>query len=188
MVKKTKNNPINSDRIETAQEIQFENMARLNELEKRFVETEEKLSTAENKLNATEDKFKRILADYHNQERRHKEQESQIIKMASASLLEKILLDLDALQMAQNHLKDKGLQMVIDKFFNTITQEGLIRIDSDGQNFDPITMDCTEVVPGEKNKVIETISAGYLLFDKVLRPAKVKVGSGSVLRVPEPNP
>lgn len=179
MVKKTNKTPLNPDHVETAEEIQFENIARLNELEKRFAETEEKLSSAEDKLNATEDKFKRILADYQNQERRHKEQESQIIKMASASLLEKILLDLDALQMAQNHLKDKGLQMVIDKFNNTLNQEGLTKINSDDQDFDPLIMDCTEVVPGEKDKVVETVSDGFLLFDKVLRPAKVKVGSGN---------
>jgi molecular chaperone GrpE len=126
-----------------------------------------------------ENTHKRVLADYHNQERRHKELESQIIKMAAASLIEKLLLDIDALKMAQNHLKDKGLQMVIEKIGNTLASEGLNKIETDGKDFDPLTMDCTEVVPGEKDRVVETISEGYYLFDKILRAAKVRVGSGT---------
>ena len=172
MVKKIKiTNPVNPDHIESIQEIQLNNLAKINDFEKRIEASEEKLA-------ATEEKFKRILADYQNQERRHKEQESQIIKMASASLLEKLLLDIDALKMAEAHLKDKGLQMVIDKLENTLSKEGLVVIKTDNENFDPLIMDCTEVVSGPKDKVVETISTGYYLFDKVLRTAKVKVGTG----------
>lgn len=148
----------------------------------------EEILKLKSQIEDLENSHKRILADYQNQERRHKEQESQIIRMASSSLIEKILLDLDSLQMAQNHLKDKGLQMVLDKFASTLSQEGLTPIKTEGEIFDPLTMDCTEVVAGEKDKVVENVSPGYYLFDKVLRPAKVKVGSGSVLRVPESNP
>ncbi|KKS92644.1 MAG: Protein GrpE [Candidatus Collierbacteria bacterium GW2011_GWB1_44_6] len=172
MVKKDKKSNVNNpDRVETAQEIQLNNLSRLIELEKRFEENEEKLAS-------TEEKYLRILADYQNQQRRHKEQESQIIKMASASLLEKLLLNMDSLQLAQSHLKDKGLQMVIEQFMVVFKEEGLALIETDGNDFDPITMDCTEIVPGKKDQVVETVAPGYFLFDKVLRPAKVKVGSG----------
>ena len=119
------------------------------------------------------------MADYQNQERRHKEQQVNTIKMASAALIEKLLLNLDSLEMAQTHLKDRGLQIVIDQLRATLGQEGLSVINSDDQDFDPLLMDCTEVVPGKKDIVIETVSRGYFLFDKVLRPAKVKVGSGA---------
>ncbi|EKD52750.1 MAG: Protein grpE [uncultured bacterium] len=129
------------------------------------------------RIEELENNYKRVLADYQNLERRHKEQESTLIKLASASLIERLLLDIDALEMAQTHLKDRGLQIVIDQFMSTLSQEGLSQIKSDGQDFDPMTMDCTEVVPGKKDKVMETVSPGYFLFDKVLRPAKVKVGS-----------
>ncbi len=145
----------------------------LDVLQKRLAEIQEQFE-------ATEEKYKRVLADYQNQERRHKEQQVNIIKMASASLIEKLLLNLDSLVMAQSHLKDRGLQIVIDQFKSTLSQEGLTEIKSENQEFDPIIMDCTEVVPGDKNKVVETISPGFYLFDKVLRPAKVKVGSGII--------
>lgn len=139
----------------------------------------EEVIKLKSQIQELENNHKRVLADYQNQERRHREHEMNIIKMASASLLEKLLLDIDALQMAQNHLKDKGLQMVIDKFSDTLKQEGLTPIITDGEVFDPITMDCTEVVSGEKDVVVETVSTGYYLFDKVLRTAKVKVGAGT---------
>lgn len=130
------------------------------------------------KIVELEQNHKRVLADYQNQERRHKELESQIVKFAQATLMEKILLSLDSLEMAQSHLKDKGLQMVIDQFLKTLEGEGLKIIETDNIIFDPNTMDCLELVPGQKDQVIETVSKGYTLYEKVLRPAKVKVGNG----------
>jgi len=125
-----------------------------------------------------EENYKRVLADYQNQDRRFKETQSQIVKFANASLLEKILLNVDSLEMAQTHLKDAGLEIVIKQLYETLKTEGLQLIESNNKLFDPLTMDCIEVVPGKKDHVISTLTKGYFLFDKVLRPAKVKVGSG----------
>ncbi len=173
MVKKAKqNNQPNPDHVESLQEIQLKNVEKISLLEKRAEEIEAKLTNSE-------EKYKRVLADYQNQERRHKEQEALIVKMASASLIEKLLLNLDSLKLAQSHLNDKGLQMIINQFTDTFSQEGLSVIETDGKDFDPLTMDCVEIVPGEKDKVVETISEGFYLYERTLRPAKVKVGSGS---------
>jgi molecular chaperone GrpE len=125
-----------------------------------------------------EQNYKRVLADYQNQDRRFKETQTQIVKFANATLLEKILLNLDSLEMAQSHLHDAGLEIVIKQLYETLKTEGLQLIESDGKLFDPLTMDCIEVVPGKKDHVVSTLTKGYFLFDKVLRPAKVKVGAG----------
>ena len=122
--------------------------------------------------------YKRVLADYQNQERRFKEAQHDIVKFASATLIEKLLLNIDSLELAQTHLQDTGLNMIVKQLQETLKTEGLQLIESDGQIFNPVTMDCVEVVSGAKDKVIETVAKGYFLFDKVLRPAKVKVGSG----------
>jgi len=122
--------------------------------------------------------YKRVLADYQNQDRRFKEAQSHIIKFANATLLEKLILNIDSLEMAVSHLKDSGLKMVIKELQDTLKSEGLQPIESDHKPFDPETMDCVEVVSGKKDVVVETLTKGYFLFDKVLRPAKVKVGSG----------
>lgn len=135
----------------------------------------DKLKTKSLEMEAS---YKRVLADYQNQERRFKESQTQIVKFANATLLEKLLLNIDSLELAQKHLQNEGLNMVIKQLHETLKTEGLQIIESDHQIFDPVTMDCVEVIPGQKNKVVETITKGYFLFDKVLRPAKVKVGSG----------
>jgi molecular chaperone GrpE (heat shock protein) len=41
-------------------------------------------------------------------------------------------------------------------------------------------MECITTEEGEENKVLEEIRAGFMLYDKVLRPAQVKVGKKSV--------
>ena len=130
-----------------------------------------------------DNKYKRALADYQNLERRFKEQEGQVVKFANATLIEKLLSIIDHLLLAQKHIQDKGLQMVIDQFEAILVGEGVEKMTTDGAAFDPNTMDCSEVVEGEKDLVIETVSPGYLMFGKVIRPAKVKVGSGVIQNV-----
>jgi molecular chaperone GrpE len=130
------------------------------------------------RIEELETNYKRVLADYQNQDRRFKEAQGHLIKFANASLLEKILTNIDSLEMAAGHIKDSGLIMVIKQFMETLKTEGLQLIESDGKPFDPMKMDCIEAVSGPKDQVVETTTKGYLLYDKVLRPAKVKVGSG----------
>jgi molecular chaperone GrpE len=136
-----------------------------------------KKTKTDSKILELENNYKRALADYQNQERRHKDLEIQMVKNASGKIIEKLLTILDSLELAQSHLKDKGLQMVIDQINTLLQSEGLQQITTDGQDFDPYTMDCTEIVEGTKDKVVETVSKGYTLYEKVLRPAKVKVGN-----------
>lgn len=134
------------------------------------------------RIEELENNYKRVLADYQNQDRRFKEAKSDLIKFASAALLDKLLENIDALEMAAGHLKDPGLNMVIGQLQETLKSEGLQLIESDGKTFDPLIMDCVEVVPGEKDQVVETLNKGYLLYGKVLRPAKVKVGAGEPIK------
>ncbi|EKD95622.1 MAG: hypothetical protein ACD_24C00415G0001 [uncultured bacterium] len=56
-------------------------------------------------------------------------------------------------------------------------EEGIKRIETVNKNFDPKLMECVEVVEDkEKDRVIEEVRAGYILGDKLLRVASVKVG------------
>src|SRR5258706_12349592 len=97
-----------------------------------------KLDALRTRIEELENNQKRVLADYQNQERRHKELGSTLVKMASANLIEKLLLNIDALQLAQKHLNDQGLQMVIDQFLTTFSQEGLQPIEIKEGDFDPL--------------------------------------------------
>lgn len=139
-----------------------------------------KNSKLEQEVKDLENKFKRALADYQNQTKRHQSRQTEIIKFANASLLDKLLPVLDSLELAQHHLKDSGLKMILDQFIKIINLEGVKEISSTNQKFDPETMDCASLVKGSKDIAITTLVKGYTYYDKILRPAKVEVGSGVI--------
>ena len=132
----------------------------------------------EEKVLDLENKWKRVLADYLNLEKRIKKEKEAWARLANAQLLDKILPVLDELEICHNNLKDKGLTMVMAKFQAVLETEGVEEIKAKGKKFDPETMDAVEVVGGPKNKVAEVVLKGYRLGDRVLHPAKVKVGKG----------
>lgn len=140
--------------------------------------TSSKTIHLQNQIQDLENRFKRALADYQNLEKRHASQKGDLIKFANQGLLDKLLPLLDDLERAQAHLQDSGLELIIDQFHQLLISEGVTPIISDRQIFDPQTMDCAEVVPGPKNKVVTTLAKGYYYHDRVLRPARVEVGSG----------
>ncbi len=124
-----------------------------------------------------EARWKRALADYQNLERRTSEIRREWILESNKDLIAKLLPVLDTLFLASRHLKDEGLRLSIQKFLDTLKDEGVERIETEGKTFDPNLMEATESIEGEKDKVVEEIRPGFILNDKVLRPAQVKVGS-----------
>ena len=122
----------------------------------------------------------RALADYQNLETRiHKEAE-QFRDKLSWSLIDKLLAVLDDLERAEAHLGNKGLTIAVNQFKKVLASEGVKPVETEGREFDPLLMDCIEVVKGPRNKVVETVSRGYTVNGKVIRPAKVKVGKGGI--------
>lgn len=132
-------------------------------------------------ISELKDKLARTLADYQNQDKRHSAQRIQMVKFANESLLSKFITILDDLDRAQKHLNDAGLGFVIKQINDLLKEEGVTSVDPVGANFDPLTMDCSEVVEGEKDRVVRTSLKGYLYHDKTLRPAKVEVGGGTTI-------
>ncbi len=142
-----------------------------------------KLDSLEAKTLELDNSLKRALADYQNLERRLEKNKTEYVQFANQSLLDKFLPILDHLELAQNHLKDPGLQMVIENFYNVLLSEGIKEIPALHQTFDPNLMDCVEVVAGPKDQVTKVLTKGYLYHHKVLRPSKVEVGNGQSLIV-----
>lgn len=125
-----------------------------------------------------EQKLQRALADYQNLEKRFRKESSQVIKFANKSLLSQILEIKDNLERAKISIKDPGLNMVISQIDKLLTEEMVKEINAKGKNFDPTTMEADNTVKGTKNKVIKVVQKGYMLSDRVLRPARVLVGGG----------
>src|SRR5258706_12577927 len=98
------------------------------------------IETLQNQISDCEQKYKRALADYQNLQRRTQEQKAEWIKSANKELLLKLLPILDTLMLASKHITDKGLQISIDQFLKLLEQEGLTRIKTIGETFNPYTM------------------------------------------------
>ena len=124
-----------------------------------------------------ENRYKRVLADYQNLEKRSKEERREWIQTANKDLLLRLLPVLDTLMLASTHSQDKALQVSIQQFLDILKGEGVTKIETKGREFDPHLMECVETVEGEEGKVTKEMRAGYMLHDKVLRPAHVTVGS-----------
>jgi molecular chaperone GrpE len=130
------------------------------------------------KLADLESKWKRALADYANLEKRIDKEKEVFVKFSNAQLLQNLLPVLDDFERAEQHLKDQGLTLAVNKLKEVLKNEGVEEIQALGEEFNPHLMEAMEMVYGPKNKVVEVVVKGYLLNDKILRVAKVKVGSG----------
>lgn len=128
------------------------------------------------KLEEAESKFKRALADYQNLEKRVIEDRREWIKSANKDLLQRLLPVLDTLMLAQKHDKNKTLEISINQFLDVLKSEGVVKIETLGKTFDPKTMECVTMVEGEDGKVVEEVRTGFILGDRLLRPAQVIVG------------
>jgi molecular chaperone GrpE len=126
-----------------------------------------------------ENQLKRALADYQNLEKRIAEEKSSWIRIANKDLLLRLLPGLDNLILAEKHTQDEGVKLSIKHFLDILENEGVKRIETVGQNFDPNLMEAIGTQNGENGKVLEEVRAGYLLHELVLRPAQVIVGKST---------
>lgn len=122
-------------------------------------------------------KYLRALADYQNLEKRISQDRQEQEKYASGKVIHEMLTVFDTLEKAQKHLKDPGLSLGVKGFWEVLKRFGVQKIEVYGKKFDPIHMECTEVVESDRDdEIVEEVRPGYSLHSKVLRVARVKVG------------
>ncbi|HSA83862.1 MAG TPA: nucleotide exchange factor GrpE [Patescibacteria group bacterium] len=149
------------------------------EIEDEQDEENDEIAVLQEQVSEFEAKYKRAIADYQNLQKRVQDEKSEWIRASNRDLLLRLLPVLDTLMMAQHHLQDKGLEVSINHFLDTIKAEGVTKIKTVGEVFDPMIMEAITVAEGEEGKVLEELRAGYMLYDKVLRAAQVQVGKES---------
>lgn len=159
----------------------------MDDKKKKPVDAEDAAKPAENteevkdrnleKIEELENQTKRVLADYRNLENRVQNERGEWILKANKSLLLNILPVLDTLMQASKHSKDQSLVLSLQQFLDILKKEGVVKIETIGKNFDPTLMEGIATVEGEDGKVIQEARSGYMLYDKILRPAQVAVGS-----------
>lgn len=146
------------------------------------------LAEANKKIQDLTETAKRALADLQNYRKRVEEERTQFAAFANVSLILELLPILDNFQRAFSQVPEdiaktewfKGTLQIEQQLVGIMRKQGVTEIpNSVGQKLDPKIHEAITAGPGEKDLVIEEFEKGYLLGEKVIRPAKVKVGDGN---------
>ncbi len=153
-------------------------MNRKQVIDEDIVEDQGEVEEADDEAKIWESKYYRALADYQNLEKRVRDERGEIIRVSNRELLLRFLPILDTLELAQKHEESSTLKVVSDQFLATLKADGVTRIKTLGEKYDPMTMEVVTTGKGKEGVVIQEVRTGYLLHDKLLRPAQVIVGDG----------
>lgn len=127
---------------------------------------------------------KYAVADMQNLKRRTEEERVSVFSMAIVDFLKKILPIVDNFDRAVAHIPEgagewyKGIEMSIKDLHKVLEDFGVKKIETVGQHMDPNLHHVLTQGPGEKDVITEEFEAGYIMGDRVIRPAKVKAGNG----------
>ena len=132
------------------------------------------------------DALQRLKAEFDNYRKRVARERAALAAHASERLLRELVPVLDdlerALEFATAHEEaqlEDGVRLVHRALADALAKEGLAEIATDGK-FDPHTQEALLSQPSEAEEgtVIQVLQKGYLLGDRVLRPARVVISSG----------
>ena len=142
----------------------------------------------EKRIKELEDSLLRSKAEFINYRKRLEEEQSRLLKYCNEDLIKETLPILDnferAIKMDDTNLDDEvskflsGFKMIYCNLVNILKSYGVIEIDGNNKPFDPTYHEAimTEKRDGvEPGMVLEVLQKGYILKDRVIRPAMVKV-------------
>lgn len=144
-------------------------------------------------LQAEFDELKSLLirtqADFVNYRRRNEEDKASFVKLATSDLVEQLLPVMDNFALAAKHVPKElennswiqGIQAVEKQFEQILLTNGLERVETEGQHFDPNLHEAVGEVHVKEAKpgvIIQEEAPGYTLGGKLVRPAKVLVNKG----------
>ena len=145
----------------------------------------EKIQT---ELAEQKEKFIRLYSELENFRRRTAKEKLDLIQSANEQLIKTLLPVIDDFDRAEKSFRDKndkeleGFFLIHSKFKKVLDQAGVKMMDiKAGSEFNPDLHEAITQIPAPdailKGKIVDVIEPGYLLTDKVIRFAKVVVGS-----------
>ena len=138
-----------------------------------------------------EERFLRVNAEFENYKKRIIRENSERLKFFNLDLIKELLPSLDNLERAITHAKSEnkdfesmieGLEMVNKMTHEVFEKFGVSRVNTVGEVFDPNIHQAVGVVHSDsvpENHVVEECLGGYLLHDRIIRPAMVRVSGKS---------
>jgi molecular chaperone GrpE len=146
----------------------------------------QKLEDAQAEAQANHDHFLRERAELENFKKRMQREKAEALRFASEPLIRELLPVVDNLERAVEHGSGdgesvlEGVRLVRKSFRDVLDRHGVKPIEAVGEPFDPSrheAMAQVETTEHEPNRVVEQYHRGYLLHDRLLRPALVTVSS-----------
>jgi molecular chaperone GrpE len=187
-----KNNQIDAEEIEDAkvegEEEMTENSKSAKSRKKLRKErkADEELNALKEKNEALNDKYLRLFSDFDNFRKRTIKERIELSSTASKDLITDLLPVIDDFERAMSSLEannpaHEGINLIYNKIVKTLKQKGLEEIEAQGQAFDTDYHEALTNIPAPsdelKGKVVDVVQKGYTLGGKVIRFARVVVGS-----------
>ena len=145
------------------------------------------LAEAQQMVNEEKDRYLRLAAEFDNYRKRTLKEKAELIKNGGEKTLTAILPVLDDFERALKNMEvseetkamKEGVELIFNKFNKVLEQEGLQKIETEGQAFDVDYHEAIALIPAPsedlKGKILDCVQTGYKLNDKVIRHAKVAV-------------
>lgn len=164
-----------------------ENMAGTTHLNEKVAE-ESEMGKLQQELQEQKDKYVRLFAEFDNYKRRNARERIDLIQTAGREVIQSLLEVLDDCDRADRVMESaadlvtvkEGVALVFQKLRNTLEQKGLKAMQSVQKDFDADLHEAITEIPAPteelKGKVIDEVTRGYYLGDKIIRHAKVVVG------------
>ena len=146
------------------------------------------LAALQQKYDELNDTHLRLRAEFDNYRKRTMREKADLIKMGGEGALKNLLPVIDDFERALQNIRAteevealrEGVDLIYTKFMNYLGQQGVKAIEAVGKPFDTEEFEAIATIPAPqpdmKGKVIDCVQTGYILYDKVLRHARVVVG------------
>ena len=153
------------------------------------VTLEQRIAQLEEQIEHEKKEYLFLMADFENFRRRTQKEKADLIKNVTESAMRDLLPVVDDLERALDAINKggdldslkEGVDLIYNKFVKYLESQHVTAIDSTGKDFDTDVHEAVTMFPAPdpsmKGKVIDTTIKGYKINDKVLRHAKVVVGS-----------
>jgi len=174
---------------ESANAIPMDNAGQEIPEEVQDVHEKDPLEAAKQEIAELKDKYLRLYADFENFRRRTSKEKLELLSTAGADMVKQILPVVDDFERAKVSFDSstdivalkEGVDLIYTKLYKTLESKGLKPMQTKGETFDVEIHESIAQFPAPsddlKGKVIDEIEKGYYLNDKVIRYAKVIVGS-----------
>ena len=194
MSKKNKKNQKNDDKpvqeeIRNEEKIiEQQDQEQVNEQETAD-DSAKKIADLEEQLNHEKKEYLFLMADFENFRRRTAKEKADLIKNGAEGAMRDLLPVVDDFERALDAISKggdidslkEGVDLIYNKFVKYLESQHVTAIESTGKDFDTDVHEAVTMFPAPnpsmKGKVIDTTIKGYMINDKVLRHAKVVVGS-----------